>query len=118
MIGHLRQRYVRGDALTTNEIGTLFRIIDDLHHTQSSLIAVIPADHYAAVITGYSHILDALARAGLDLEQASGGDGSYVPWVWFYCWQGGHKQGPFGTLDTALTAAVLQLRSGVFLHTS
>lgn len=112
-IDQLHQRYVGGHALTTDEIGALFHVINGFCSTHQGLVVTAPKDTYAAVVAGYTHILNALARSGLNLYQETAEPSSPIGLVWFYRWEGGLRQGPFGTLDAAIGAAVLQIRSGV-----
>ena len=113
VVTSLRQRFDAGQSLTNDDIGCLFDAITTLHQGRTTPSAIhLSPDQYAALSAVYSSLMHALERAGLHLQRAKAADNSGLPWVWFYRWSGCTKQGPFGTLDAAVRAAVIQVRSG------
>lgn len=113
VVSDLRQRFNAGQPLTNEDISQLFQLIEDLHQrsTTSSLIR-LSAEEYATLGTVYNTLMVALRRAGLDLQRVTATDAVDLPWVWFYRWSGCTRQGPYGSLEAAVGAAVLQVRSG------
>ena len=67
-------------------------------------------DTYVALLQGYHLMWRALVRAGFYLEPIPCATTAGRGWVWWFCWQGGPRHGPFGTLDAALDAALAHIR--------
>ncbi len=111
----LRQRFSAGQTLSHDEIGALFDAFDDMHDAPAlPALIQLSSDACVALTSTHDAVLEALKRVGLHLQQVTAPEDHALPWVWFYRWDGGTKQGPFGTLDAAVVAAIIQIRSGAF----
>jgi len=115
-VADIRHRFTAGQPVVHDDIEVLLQALDAYQqaHFPSTTTRSAP-DAYAVVVLAYNTLLTALKRAGLDMQQMPPTHECDLPWVWFYCWEGSTKQGPFGTFDAAVGSAILQIRSGV-LH--
>jgi hypothetical protein len=112
-VATLHQRFVDGQPLTRDDIAVLFQAIALLQQEPPSVGLVhLSQNDLDLMAVVYNTLMVALRQAGLHLQRVTATDGVHLPWVWFYRWSGCTRQGPFGTLEAAVGAAVLQVRSG------
>jgi hypothetical protein len=109
----LRHRARCSPRFTLDDVCSLLDGIDAEQRVRPrSAPVTLSRDTYAAIVRGYSLLWHALERAGLQLDRMPSAASEERVWVWFFCWDGGTRHGPFGTLDAAIDAAFAQIRSG------